>query len=176
MWVGSGNINPCSRLLVHKSDTLSLPSQTVRYTQLWEIEECEWYFCNRCWSLLFTITLSLTASAGPCLVNQLLRTLRKMTLFLNLGWSTYRFSSERTQPGFSPPGTVFTLPFIVVWWDRNTSNWIPPYCQTHFNLCCPWSGRLCDISYTAPLCRVVWEYKGFCQTSCIGSKGVVSGS
>ena len=128
VWVGSGNINSFSPPLVYKSDTFSLPSQTVRYTQLWEIEECEWYFCNRCWSLHFTITLSLTASAGPCLVNQLLRTYRKMALFLT--WAGPHIvclqSSVRTHLGFSPPGTVFTLPFIVLWWDCYTSNWIPP--------------------------------------------------
>lgn len=75
---GSGNINSSSPFLVIKSDTLSLLSDDQIHSA---VGESELYFCNRCQSHLFTITLSLSASAGLCLVNQLMKTLQKNYCF-----------------------------------------------------------------------------------------------
>lgn len=128
-WVGSDGINSSIPLLVHISDTLWFPSQPDRSTQLFAIKECKCYFCNRHCSLLCTITLSLTASAGACLLNHFLKTLQKWPCCESRAslCIIYLHGFVLKQPGFSPPATVFSLPFIVVRWD-----WHPiefhPYC------------------------------------------------
>lgn len=124
MQEGSGNINSSSPSLVVKYDTLSLPFQTVKYTLLWE--RMRVVYCNRCQSHLFTINLSPSGSAGLCLVNQLMKTLQKRITVSKHGLLhiSFVFGAVMTKPASSPLGTVVTLPFIVVWCDNKTSNWI----------------------------------------------------
>lgn len=134
---------------------------------------CEWYFCNRCWSHLFTITLPPTASAGPCLVSQLLGILRKMTPFLNLGSCHESFVIAVLHKHGRASIHLVLSPHYHFWCVAES-----PY--IHLDFC--FAARLdliseacgCDITDAGSPCTVVWECGegaglfGRLQTSCTG--------